>query len=128
MVGLDVTHQALLSDAASARIGASPKPTSRHVVAALRPYRAFYDRVVRVDGVYLHDPSAIAFLIDPSLFQTKRWPLRVETVGMSRGKTWPWIREHRDRSHTSWAGRPAVEVCTEVNAARLIALVVDRLS
>lgn len=84
--------------------------------------------MVGVDGVYLHDPSAIAFLLDPTLFRTKRWPLRVETLGISRGKTWPWTREHADRAATAWGGRPAVEVCVEVDAARLVELVVERLA
>jgi purine nucleosidase len=128
MVGLDVTHKALLTDADAARIAASRKPTSRHIAAALPLYRAFYERVPRVAGVYLHDPSAVAFLIDPALFQTKRWPLRVETLGMSRGKTWPWTREHSDPAGTPWAGRPGVEVCVDVDAARLVELVVSRLS
>src|SRR5690606_2806245 len=126
--GLDVTHRALLTDAEAARIGASRKPTSRHLAAALPHYRAFYERVPRIAGVHLHDPSAITFLIVPTLFRTERWPLRVETEGFSRGKTWPWTRAHIDRADTPWEGRSAVEICVDVEAERLVELVVSRLS
>lgn len=128
MVGLDVTHKALLTDTDAERISTSSKPTARHLARALPHYRAFYERVPRVAGVYLHDPSAVAFLIDPSLFTTESWPLRIETEGMSRGKTWPWTREHIDRAGTPWAGRPGVEVCVDVEAEKLVELVVSRLS
>ena len=128
MVGLDVTHQVLLTDADAAKIAAASKPAARHIAAALPLYRAFYERVPRIAGVYLHDPSAVAFIVDPTLFRTENWPLRVETHGISRGKTWPWTRMHIDPTGTPWAARPSVQVAVDVDAARLIELVVARLT
>ena len=40
----------------------------------------------------MHDATAISYLLDPSLFEVARYPVRVETQGISRGKTWVWSR------------------------------------
>ncbi len=32
-----------------------------------------------MDGCHVHDPSAIAYVIQPSLFKTRRGPIRVVT-------------------------------------------------
>jgi inosine-uridine nucleoside N-ribohydrolase len=127
MVGLDVTHKALLADAHIREIVAAPGDVAGHIGAALPLYREFY-RSIGIDGVYLHDPSAIAYVLDPTLFRTARWPIRVETLGISRGKTWPMVRDRDDEEAAAWRGRPRIEVCVDVEAARLIELIVSRLS
>jgi inosine-uridine nucleoside N-ribohydrolase len=128
MVGLDVTHQALLNDAAFEAVCRGPKATSRHLAAALPFYRDFYRRVRGVDGVYLHDPAAVGYLIDPTMFQTEHWPIRVETQGLSRGKTWPWTGRPGSSPPSGWGGRRPAEVCVRLDAARLVGLLVERLS
>ncbi len=129
MVGLDVTHHAFLADPMIARIAASPRATGRHVSKALPLYRRFYEDAHNLEGVYLHDPSAVAYLIDPTLFKTKSWPIRVALDGESRGKTVPLIDAAGDAGEPSdWQGRRAVDVCVAVDAHRLIELVVERLT
>jgi purine nucleosidase len=128
MVGLDVTHRALLTDAAAVRITSSSKPTSRHIAKALPLYRKFFEDAHQLHGVYLHDPSALAYLVDGSLFKVQQWPIRVETKGGTRGKTMPWTGEANDSAAKAWDGRRRMEVCVDVDAPRLIELVVQRLS
>jgi purine nucleosidase len=127
MVGLDVTHKVNLTGREIDRITARGTPTARHIARTLPLYRAFFERTNRLDGIYLHDPSAVAYLIDPGLFRTEAWPIRVETQGMSRGKTWPSLGDTDDAAPAAWAGRPRVDVCIEVDAPRLIEIVLDRL-
>jgi purine nucleosidase len=127
MVGLDVTHRTNLRGREIERIGAPAKPVNRHLACALPLYRSFFERVNHLDGIYLHDPSAVAYLIDPTLFHTRSWPIRVETQGISRGKTWPSLGDTDDLAPAAWQGRPLLEVCTEVDSARLIELLVGRL-
>lgn len=129
MVGLDVTHRALLTDEAIARIAASPKATSRHIAAALPLYRTFYEDAHRLNGVYLHDPSAVAYILDATLFETRPWPIRIETEGAARGRSEPWIAHNGDGAEPpgKWRGRKPVDVCIGVDSARLIELILGRL-
>ena len=127
MVGLDVTHEVIWNGERIAALGRSPKVTTRHLADLLDFYHAFFQNSHGFDGVYLHDPTAVAYLLDPTLFTTQPWPLRVEVEGISRGKTWP-ASGPTDRVPEPWRGRPRIAVCTEVEARRVADLVFDRLA
>ena len=128
MVGLDVTHRAFLTNEAADKIMSAPSAASRHIAKALPHYQKFSEDAHQLQGVYLHDPSAVAYVIDPSLFTTRQAPIRVETKGEARGRTMPWTGAVGDPAGRAWEGRRSVEVCVDVDAPRLIALVVQRLS
>lgn len=129
MVGLDVTHDVLLSSAQIAHIAKNDSfsgKVARHTVPF---YQAFLKRMKGVDGVQCHDPAAIAHLISPDLFQTQMLPVRVETEGLSRGKTWPSLGDTDDENPKSWRDRPLIEICTAVDghaASQLIEQVLLR--
>ena len=127
MVGLDVTHRVNLRGADVDRVTAGARATHRLLAGALPLYRAFFERTNGTDGFYLHDPSAVAYLVRPDLFETSRWPVRVETEGFSRGKTWPSLGDTDDASPLPWRGRPRVSVCTGVDGPGVVDLVVSRL-
>lgn len=126
MVGLDVTHQAIMPDAVIDELTAADTPTGRLFARAFPLFRSFLAGI-GVDGIYLHDPAAVAYLLDPTLFRTEAWPVRVETQGISRGKTWPSLGNTDDATPAPWQGRPPVDVCVEVDAPRLLELVRSRL-
>lgn len=129
MVGLDVTHQVNMTPEHIAHYEASADPLARHIARILPHYRAFFERTnPGKRGIYVHDSSAIAYVIDPTLFETKQWPLRVETQGFSRGKTWPAIGTGNEYLPAAWRNRPPVNVCVGVDAARLMALEMGRLT
>ncbi len=129
MVGLDVTHQVVLPAEGVDAMTAGDTPTARLLKQATPLYQAFLAKVSGLGGgIYLHDPSAVAYLLDPSLFRTERWPVRVETQGISRGKTWPSIGDTDDTAPLAWRGRPLVNVCVGVDAPRVIELLTARLS
>lgn len=90
MVGLDVTHQVLMSAEQLAHYAASTKPTSQHVSRILPLYQEFARQIMGERGLYMHDPTAVSYLLAPELFDVRPYPLRVETLGISRGKTWVW--------------------------------------
>jgi uridine nucleosidase len=123
MVGLDVTEKVVMSGARIDAITGRDTPSSRLLKGAIPLYRRFLERVSGIDGVYLHDPSAAAYLFDPTLFRTERWPVRVETQGFSRGKTWPDLGGTDDEAPAAWQGRPPVNICVEVDAAGVVDLV-----
>lgn len=129
MVGLDVTHKVNLTPEHIARYEASPDPLAQHVARILPHYRAYFERTnPEMRGIYVHDSSAVAYVIDPTLFETKQWPVRVETQGFSRGKTWPATGATDSPVPAAWQNRPRVNVCVAVDAARLIALETERLT
>lgn len=92
MIGLDVTHKVLMSDNQIAKFAKSPKATAQHIGKVLPLYVNFALKVMGKPGLYMHDPSAIAYLLDPSLFTVEHYPVKVATQGISNGKTWVWKR------------------------------------
>ena len=128
MVGLDVTHKVNLRGADIDRITAAPTPAGRHLTRALPRYRAFFEHTNGLDGMYVHDPSAVAYLVDPTMFTVSEWPLRVETQGFGRGKTWPSLGDTDDSTPAAWQGRPTVSVCVDVDATRVVDLMLARLA
>lgn len=128
MVGLDVTHNVNLPRAALDRIASADTPTARLLGEAIPLYRDFFESTNNIDGIFLHDPTAVAYLLEPEAFDVERWPLRVETESFSRGKTWPNMGNTDDAVPEAWVGRPPVTVCTGVDGQRVAALVEERLT
>jgi purine nucleosidase len=128
MVGLDVTHRVNLRGADLDRLTATPTPAGRHLARALPLYRSFFAHTNGLDGIYVHDPTAVVYLLDPASFAVSRWPVRVETQGISRGKTWPSLGDTDDSTPAPWLGRPVVDVCVDVESARVVDEILRRLS
>ncbi|MFO7320226.1 MAG: nucleoside hydrolase [Chloroflexota bacterium] len=125
MVGLDVTHRVNMTRAHLERYAQVDKPMAQHIARITPFYRDFFEKTYHCDGIYVHDSSAVAYVIDPSLFKVERWPVRVDTSsGVSRGKTWPGLG---DPLPPPWQGRPLVNVCVEVDGERLIEMEYERV-
>ncbi|MGX7826342.1 nucleoside hydrolase [Actinokineospora sp. 24-640] len=86
-VGLNVTHQALVTPEVLARIGAVPR--LGEVADALLRFRSgTYDGIWSMPDSPLHDPVAVALLIDRDLVTTQRANVVVEVHGRyTRGAT-----------------------------------------
>jgi inosine-uridine nucleoside N-ribohydrolase len=89
-----------------------------------------------IDGIPMHDPSAVAYAVDPSLFRVKRLPVFVETAGRRAGQTVPdpFGGVYAERSRSAQGGRfrqrgeiPEIDVCVDVDSARLLALFEERM-
>ncbi len=128
MVGLDVTNHVFMSDAHLAEYGKINDPLTQHVARIVPFYRNFYNQRMGLEGILVHDSSAVAYVIDPSLFTVEKWPLRVDSnEGISRGKTWPAIGD-TDRHHlAAWRDRPRVNVCVGVRGDDVVALELSRM-
>jgi purine nucleosidase len=125
MVGLDVTHETVISPEQIAQLEKAGNQLAHHISQISKLYQQFVESSSDMRGYYIHDPSAIAYLIDPTIFETRQWSVRVETHGIGAGKTWPAVNEYR--VHPNWANRPNVNVCTRVKADRTINLILERL-
>jgi inosine-uridine nucleoside N-ribohydrolase len=128
MVGLDVTNQVVMSDAQLTEYGRSSHPLARHIARIVPFYRDFYQARHGLNGICVHDSTAIAYLIEPTLFTAQAWPVRVETAsGISRGKTWPATGLLDRPSLRPWQNRPRVNVCVAVEGDKTVALELSRV-
>jgi uridine nucleosidase len=124
MVGLDVTEKTFMTPSHLAVYGTINNPMAQHIAKIVPFYHRFY-LSYGLDGIHVHDPSAIAYLIQPELFTVKAYPVRVDTThDMSRGKTWPALHPP---ILPPWQGRPLVNVCVEVDAEGVMALELSRI-
>jgi uridine nucleosidase len=134
MVGLDVTHRVHMTPEQIARHAQATGSMAQHLAKILPFYQSFFETAYsasNLQGIYVHDSSAIAYLIDPALFEVKQWPIRVETEGLGRGKTWPAIPSSAAASPplpAPWRDRSLVNVCVGVDGAQVVELELSRLT
>ncbi|MDN3479354.1 nucleoside hydrolase [Curtobacterium sp. APC 4022] len=81
MVGLDLTHQALATPEVAARIAAVGTGPAAFVGELLDFFGKAYQDVQGFDAPPVHDPCAVAYVIDPTIVRAVKVPIRVETQG-----------------------------------------------
>jgi inosine-uridine nucleoside N-ribohydrolase len=121
MVGLDVTTRVLMQDELLLRMAGKDERVGGFLYRISRFYRRFHESTGVAGGFYVHDPSAVAYAIDPSLFSTEKARVRVVTEGIALGQTIAVAGPVPERWE-AWHGRPEVTVCREVDAQRLLRL------
>ncbi len=90
MCGLDVTHKALVFKKDIGLLRALGNRTGKAAADLMDFYSVFYNenRAELDGGAALHDPCAIAWLMNPGIFTTKSCYVDVETRGeLTRGTT-----------------------------------------
>lgn len=119
MLGLDVTMQVVMDDPYLASLRTSR--TGEFLYDITRFYLDFHRQVNGEYACHTHDPSAIAYLIDPTLYTVEHGPVRVVTEGLAAGQT---LMDRRGAWYGSnaWTGQRAASVCTGVDAARVLEL------
>ncbi len=127
MVGLDVTMQTVMTDDYLASLKASGSAIGEFVYDISRFYRDFHYDLFGLAGTHTHDPSAIAYVIDPTLFTVERGPVRVVTAGLAAGQTL-FDRRRQWYEANAWSDKPPVNVCLEVDSDRLLALYKERIT
>jgi purine nucleosidase len=81
LIGLDLTHQATATRAVRAAIAAVGTPPARFASDLLDYFAAAYDQAQEMPDPPVHDPCAIAHVIDPSLLTTRPAHVEVELTG-----------------------------------------------
>ena len=121
MVGLDLTHEALATPdvvAAIRELGTAP---ARFVLELLDFFSATYQREQGFAFPPVHDPCAVAFLIDPSVMEVTRVPLDVELTGsLTLGMTVADFRSPAPADCTT-------QIARHLDHAKFWGLVVDAL-
>jgi inosine-uridine nucleoside N-ribohydrolase len=119
MVGLDVTHKALMTAAHAERL-ASTGRAGKLVSDLYGFYSRFHREYYPWEGVPIHDACAVAQVIDPSLIETRHCGVRVDTGLDSRGRT------NVDRwGQMAW--EPNCHVAVDIDAERFLELLVERI-
>jgi len=87
MVGLDVTHRALFTSARAERLRAAGR-VGKVVAELLDFYGVFHREVYGFDGSPIHDAVAVAYVIDPTLLETRHLNVQVDCASeLCRGRT-----------------------------------------
>ncbi len=81
MVGLDLTHQALATPDVVERIAAINTKPAKFVVELLDFFGKMYKQAQGFDYPPVHDPCAVAYVIDPTLIETQKVPVNIELTG-----------------------------------------------
>lgn len=123
MAGLGVTTATLMDDAFFAALGQSHNKFGQFIAQIVPFYQKFHrERYGLADGnVHTHDPSAFAYLIDPTLFAGERWSVVVPLDGVSAGTT------IADRSG-HFFDTPKTHCLMQVDSARFLAMFRERLA
>ena len=121
MLGLNVTHKTVMTAAYVNQLKAANTPVTDFISAISQFYLNAYRARDGIDGFFVHDSSAMAYVIDPTLFQSKSVYVDVQ-VGDARanGQT---MADWRNQ----WGHPPNVNVCMDVDADRFLNLYQSRM-
>ncbi len=122
----DTTRQVRITDSflESVRDGGGARGKFLHDMSLF--YRDFYRSVGVTDGFYAHDPTAMAFVVDPGLFETEERATRVVTDGMAIGEVIAATERHWSQPGP-WHDMPKAKITTTVDSERLLKLLEDAL-
>jgi len=116
-LSLDVTHQLRSRPERIAAIRAGRSASSGHVADLLEASNKLEFNANQADSAPLHDPSTIAYLLAPHLFEARPCTVRVDT---NEGETFGQTRvTHDPAGHVKWV--------TKVDADGVFALIAETL-
>lgn len=121
MVGLDLTHKALATPDVVASIAAIDTAPARFVLELLDFFTESYRDAQGFDYPPVHDPCAVALVIDPSVMTVVRVPLDIELTGsLTLGMTVADFRAEAPDTCTTYAA-------TDLDHAKFWGLITDAL-
>jgi inosine-uridine nucleoside N-ribohydrolase len=119
MIGLDVTHKALLGDRHAQRLDGR---VGEMVRALLAFYGDFHRKTYGWDGSPIHDAVAVAHVARADLVETRHLNVEVDTESeLCRGRTVVDVWSRSDRA-------PNAHVGVEIRGEKFLDLLVDRLN
>ena len=121
MVGLDVTMKTLMQDDYVQSIRSEGGETGEFIYEISRFYAAFHRDAIGMSAFPVHDSSAIAYVIQPELFQTEIGAIRVVTDGLAIGQT-VFAPAGESFPPGPWDNVPHKQVCVDVNSDAFLEL------
>ena len=118
MIGLDVTTKVIMNDQILEAVRKSNSRYGDFIYEISRFYLDFHNE--DLGGFYVHDPSAVMFLIDSDIFNTRKGPVRVLTSGIGIGQTIMATYEYH-RELEAWKDQPVTSAAVDVDADAFLA-------
>jgi purine nucleosidase len=121
IVGLDVTQRTIMSRDYLASLRDRGGAAGQFVWDVSRHYEAFHEQSAQLRGIYVHDSSAVTYVLAPHLYTTRSGPVRVLTDGIAAGQT---IQKPSTMPVPApdWDSRPDCTVCMDVDVPGMLAL------
>ena len=125
VVGLDVTVETMMDRAYLQDLRVQAGIAGEFIWDISRLYEEFYTSI-GINGICVHDSSAVAYLIAPELFETRSGPIRVVMEGIAYGQT---IQKADRRGHPpgAWDNRPSHKICIDVQREAFLNLYRDTI-
>lgn len=117
MVGLDVTQATRMPTPFLRALANEAGEAGKFIWEISRFYENFHLEG-GVDSIYVHDSSAVAYLLNPGLFETRLGAIRVVSEGLAFGQTIQMPADQRFPPN-AWDSRPPHRVCTSVDSEGL---------
>ena len=121
IIGLDVTQQSFFSTEYLRALCNESNDVGKFMWEVNDYYLQFYSKKLNVEGCFVHDPSAIAYVINPDLFTLHKGAVRVVTEGPAEGMTIQKLDDVR-YPHDEWSDMPSQGVGIAVNDIALLDL------
>ena len=127
VVGLDVTQQSIMNHAYIQKLRQQSDVYGDFIYQISRFYSDFHNQSVGLDGFYVHDSSAVAYVLAPELFKIQQGPIRVVCEGPAIGMTLCKTLE-KAFPVDGWQDKPTQQVCIDVDSQGLLDLYFNTLS
>ncbi|WP_394209292.1 nucleoside hydrolase [Enterovibrio calviensis] len=127
VIGLDVTHETFFSTDYIDTLRDTCGEVGEFMWDISRFYLDFYKSRMGVNGCFVHDPSAIAYVINPSLFTLREGPIRVVCDGPAEGLT---LQKYKQTQHKTdeWADKHPQQVAIAVKDQAVLDLYLDSMT
>ena len=121
VIGLDVTEQSIFTREYLEALRNDANEIGEFIWDVSRFYLRFYSKRMGYEACHVHDPSAIAYVINPDLFTLREGPIRVVTDGAAEGMT---IQKCESRIYPvdDWSNNPSQKVGVAVKDEALLTL------
>ncbi len=123
----DTTRQVRVTEEWLNRLRDRAGPQGEFIRNISRFYRDFYASTGVTDGFYNHDPTAMAYVIDPSLFETEERATRVVTDGITIGDVVAATERHYGEPGP-WHDMPLATITTAVDSAGVMRLIEETMA
>ncbi|AUW04423.1 nucleoside hydrolase [Vibrio campbellii] len=121
IIGLDVTEESFFTGQYLDQLREEAGEVGQFIWDVSRYYLKFYSEKVGMNGCHVHDPSAIAYVIEPELFTLRSGAVRVVTDGPAEGMTIQKT-DQRKYMHDEWRAFSAQNVGVGVKNDTLLSL------
>ncbi len=115
IIGLDVTESSVFDDPYFIALKEEAGQVGEFIWDISRFYLKFYASVLGFNGCHVHDPSAVACVVQPDLFEFEVGAIEVTTSGERQGMT-TLVKEDSSQ------GKAIQKVAAKVNTKALLAM------